>query len=122
LDKSSITQTQFTRGALAATQAMLEDLAERLSGNEPEHLTAQLPEELACFLRQRDRGQRFSTDEFFERVSDRTSADLSDAVYQVRVVFEILGEVVGQGEINDVLAQLPDDYRRILSPAGRINA
>jgi uncharacterized protein (DUF2267 family) len=99
--------------ALAATRAILVTLGERLSGNEPEDLAAQLPEELAKFLRQDNRGQRFSSDEFFRRVAERSGADLPDAVFQVRVVFEVLSEAVSKGEIDDIRAQLPQDYQRI---------
>jgi uncharacterized protein (DUF2267 family) len=99
--------------ALAATRAILVTLGERLSGNEPEDLAAQLPEELAKFLRQDNRGQRFSSDEFFQRVAERSGADLPDAVFQVRVVFKVLSEAVSKGEIDDIRAQLPQDYQRI---------
>lgn len=101
--------------ALAATRATLETLGERLGAHEPENLAAQLPEELAKFLRQDNRGQRFSSGEFFQRVSQRSGADLPDAVYQVRVVFEVLGEAVSKGEIDDVRQQLPEDYQRIFA-------
>ncbi len=67
--------------ALAATRATLETLAERLGEDEPEHLAAQLPEELAHCLRQDDRGHHFSSDEFFKRVSQRSGAGLPDAIY-----------------------------------------
>jgi uncharacterized protein (DUF2267 family) len=99
--------------ALAATRATLETLSERLSGNEPDNLAAQLPEELARYLRQEKRGQRFSADEFFQRVSQRSGADLPFAVFQARVVVEVLGEAVSKGEIDDVRSQLPEDYQRI---------
>jgi uncharacterized protein (DUF2267 family) len=99
--------------ALAVTRATLETLGERLGGQEPENLAAQLPQELARFLRQPSRGQRFSSDEFFQRVSERSGADLPDATYQVRVVFEVLSEAVSKGEIDDIRQQLPQDYQRI---------
>ena len=40
----------------------------------------------------------------------REHADQPDAVYHARVVIEVLSEAVSGGEIQKVLAQLPEDY------------
>ena len=99
--------------ALKATRATLATLAQRLGSNEPANLAAQLPAEIARFLHTEDQGERFSSDEFFQRVSERTGADLPDAVFQARVVLEVLGEAVSTGQLQDLRSQLPDDYQRI---------
>lgn len=103
--------------ALRATRVTLETLAERLGGREPENLGAQLPEEIAIFLKREGStaAERFSSDEFLRRVSEREGVDLPVSVYHVRVVLEVLQEAVSPGEINDVLDQLPPDYRRLFA-------
>lgn len=101
--------------ALRASRATLQTLAERMSGNEPAQLGAQLPRELAEYLRHdgAGSGERFDSDEFLKRVSEREGVDLPVSVYHVRAVIEVLREAVSPGEIRDVLDQLPDDYRRL---------
>lgn len=101
--------------ALRATRATLSTLSERLQGHEPLHLGAQLPHEIAEFLKgpTAGSGERFSSDEFFRRVCEKEGVDLPDAVYHARVVLEVLKEAVSPGEIDDVRAQLPQDYQRL---------
>ncbi len=103
-----------------AIQATLETLAERLAGGEPNHLAAQLPRRIAQYLQHpwSGMGERFSLDEFFERVSEREEVEQPQAAYHARVVIEVLQEAVTKGEIDDVLAQLPGDYRPLFV-AGR---
>lgn len=101
--------------ALRATRATFETLAERLGGNEPQQLAAQLPEELGRFLEVHGESQRFDSDEFLKRVSQREHADLPVSVYHTRVVLEVLREAVSPGEIEDVIGQLPEDYKRLFN-------
>ncbi len=98
-----------------ATRATLETLAERLAGGEANDLAAQLPPELAEHLRSAwsGKGERFSLDEFFRRVSERENVDMPKAVYHVRAVMEVLSEAVSKGEMDDVRAQLPAEFDRI---------
>ncbi|MFA5529137.1 MAG: OsmC family peroxiredoxin [Thiohalomonadaceae bacterium] len=105
--------------ALRATRATLTTLSERLQGQEPFHLGAQLPHEIAEFLKgpTAGGGERFSSDEFFRRVCDKEGVDLPAAVYHARVVLEVLKEAVSPGEIDDVRAQLPPDYQRLFEGA-----
>ncbi len=99
--------------ALKLTRVTLETLSERLSGKEPKHLASQLPEEIGRFLNTAGKGERFSSDDFLKRVSEREGADLPIAVYHVRAVFDVLKDAVAAGELNDVKSQLPDDYQRL---------
>ncbi|MBE9169773.1 DUF2267 domain-containing protein [Pleurocapsales cyanobacterium LEGE 06147] len=98
--------------AEVATRATLETLAERLAGNEPANAAAQLPKGIAGYLEHAwsGMGEPFSLDEFFRRVSQREEVDLPDAVYHSRVVIEVLQEAISQGEIEDIRAQLPEEY------------
>jgi uncharacterized protein (DUF2267 family) len=48
--------------------------------------------------------------EFFERVSSHEGTALPVAVHHARAVASVLRDAVSAGEIDDVLAQLPEDY------------
>jgi uncharacterized protein (DUF2267 family) len=96
-----------------ATRATLQTLAERLAGGEPKDLASQLPPELTEYMRYEGEATSnpFSLDEFFERVNEKDGGvDRPTAVYQARVVVEVLGDAVTQGVIDDVRSQLPDEY------------
>jgi uncharacterized protein (DUF2267 family) len=103
--------------AVAAIRSTLETLAERLSGREAEHLAAQLPSELAVFAQTpaAGSGESFDLDEFFQRVSARENVRLPEAVHHARVVAEVLQEAISPGEIEDVRAQLPDEFDRLFT-------
>lgn len=96
--------------ALRAVQATLETLAERITAGEAENLAAQLPPELGDYLRSVEKSERFPLQDFFLRVAAKESADLPDAAFHARVVVEVLGEALTAGEMDDVRAQLPDNY------------
>lgn len=98
-----------------ATRATLETLGERLAGGEPKDFAAQLPPEIGVYLLQplAGTGQGFSLDEFFQRVSERESLPLTEATYHARVIIALLSEVVTIGEIDNVKAQLPADFRQL---------
>src|SRR5260370_16536893 len=60
-----------------ATRATLETLGERLAGGEPKDLASQLPPEIGLhLLRCGGKGERFSLDEFYRRVSEREGQNL----------------------------------------------
>ena len=103
--------------AMRATRATLETLAERLGPDESRHLAAQLPHEIQLFLS--DAGtpmpERFSPDEFLQRVCAREGIALPESTQHARVVIDVLTEAVPPGEASDVLARLPDDYRRLFA-------
>lgn len=96
--------------ALKATRATLEVLGQRLAGGEASNLGAQLPEEIARFLTGGGTGERFDLDEFFRRVSEREGVDLPVSVHHARAVISVLQDAVSRGEIEDVRAQLPEEF------------
>jgi uncharacterized protein (DUF2267 family) len=96
--------------AVRAIQATLETLAERIRPGEASDLAAQLPPELGTYLEDAGVTERFSVDDFFLRVAAKETADLPDAVHHVRAVMAVLQEAVTTGEMEDVRAQLPDNY------------
>jgi uncharacterized protein (DUF2267 family) len=100
--------------ALNATRATLETLAERLGADEARHLGAQLPAEIGQFLRgATPKGERFDSDEFLKRVSEREGVDLPVSVFHARAVLEALQQAVSPGEIGDIIERLPADYLRL---------
>lgn len=100
-----------TDEAVGAIRATLEVLGKRLAGGEPSDLAAQLPPEIGRYLEHAaTAGERFGLDEFFERVSKQEKTDLPEAAHHARAVVSVLGEAVAQGEIEDVRAQLPQEY------------
>jgi uncharacterized protein (DUF2267 family) len=97
--------------AVKASRATLEVLAQRLFGGEADDLAAQLPSELAYYMKQVESSESFDLDAFFERVAEREGVDLPDATHHSRMVMSVVREAITQGEFEDVLAQLPEDYQ-----------
>jgi uncharacterized protein (DUF2267 family) len=101
--------------AQALTVATLQTLAERITGGEAEDLAAQLPEPLKRAIPERPAGtaEAFDLAEFERRVADRAALDQDSVEHHVRAVFRALREAVTEGEFDDVLAQLPNEYRAV---------
>jgi uncharacterized protein (DUF2267 family) len=103
--------------AVRSTEATLATLGERLYRTERENLAAQLPNELKEDLFKQVDSEvtwrdvdRFSLEEFYIRVSARAEVGYPDAVKQAQAVVAVLREAVSAGEIEDVLAELPEEY------------
>ena len=98
-----------------AVRATLETLTERLAGGEAKDLASQLPPEIAIYLEQPLAGasEDYSLDEFFQRLSEREGVALPDATFHARVVCGLVSEVVTMGEIENVRAQLPAEFRQL---------
>lgn len=104
--------------AVRAIRATLSTLAERLFGNEAENLAAQLPREIGHYVREMDKSESFDVDEFFRRVAEREELDLPVSMYHAQAVISVLEDTVSKGEMDDVRAQLPDDYERLFEYQG----
>lgn len=96
--------------AVRATRAVLTTLGERLQAGEATDLAGPLPMEVDYHLEAAESGQRFDYDEFVSRVAERATVDESEAAYYGRVVVGLVSELVPRSEIEQVRAQLPDDY------------
>lgn len=96
--------------AVRATRATLTTLGERLEEGEATDLASPLPMEIDRFLEDAESGQRFSYEEFLDRVSDREGVDRSEANYHAQQIVDLLAEVVPAGNLAKVRNQLPDDY------------
>lgn len=104
--------------AVAAIRATLMTLAERLFGEEAEHVASQLPREIGWYMRQVVVREPFDMDTFFSLVSEREPADLPDAVFHAQMVMDVLNQAISRGEMDDLIDQLPDDYGRLFEKVG----
>jgi uncharacterized protein (DUF2267 family) len=105
--------------AWRATDAVLEALADRISGGEVDDLEVRLPSALHAPL---ERG-RFGSgearplplEEFVQGIADREGVLPDEALAHLRAVLGTLREVVGEKELWDVLSQLPYEFRMVLA-------
>jgi uncharacterized protein (DUF2267 family) len=100
-----------------AARATLQTLAERLSAGEARDLAEQLPPELAAWLATNGPAEAFGVDEFLRRVAEREGVDPGTAERHAHAVFEALGRVVSEDEIDDMAAQLPSDFEPLVAEA-----
>ena len=107
--------------AAKATRATLETLAERLYGNEADHIASQLPEEIAIFLKGGNKKTKYTVNEFFQKVSEKEGVELPEAVFHTRVVIDVLKDAVSKGEFDHVRDQLPADYNRLFDSGSQGN-
>lgn len=98
-----------------ATRVTLEVLAERLAGGEVKDLASQLPREIGHHLQGgfAGMGERFPLEDFFRRVSLRENVDVAKARYHAQAVMTVVSKAVSKGELDDVRAQLPDEYEQL---------
>jgi uncharacterized protein (DUF2267 family) len=104
--------------ALDAIRATYQTLSERLQGGEPLDLAGQLPSLLQNYAAVGE-GERFDTNEFFHRVADREGVNEDQAREHARAVLEVTSEAVSNGEIGDVLSQLPQEYHGLFGDASQ---
>lgn len=96
--------------AVRAIHATLETLGKRLHGDEAQNLAAQLPPEIGVYLQADKKKEAFSLEEFFLRVAAHESQEIPDATHHARAVISVLQEAVSPGEMQNVRAQLPNEY------------
>jgi uncharacterized protein (DUF2267 family) len=96
--------------AIRVTRAVLTTLGERLQPGEASDLAGPLPMEIDIFLHDADSGQIFDYDDFVQRVAERANAEYADAAFYAQVVLDVVDETVPESELEDVTAQLPEDY------------
>ncbi|EEF58403.1 DUF2267 domain-containing protein [Pedosphaera parvula] len=100
--------------AVRAIQATLPAFAARLTAEETKDLASQLPREIAFYLQVSEHSVPLKLHDFFQLVSAQEQTHLPDAVYHARVVLEVLKEAVSEGEVSDIKAQLPEDWRALI--------
>lgn len=104
--------------AQRATTATLELLGQRLTGQEPADLAAQLPPEMKAPLsRHVGSAETFDVDEFLRRLahSEGQGCTPEQAREHARAVLGTLSSFVSTGELADVRAQLPAGYALLFS-------
>jgi len=107
-DRIGPTQPDEARRAIIAT---LETLGECISGGEANDLAEQLPEELKEPLQPAgEDNEEFSLDEFLRRVSEREDVDTDAVRNHASAVMTVLGEAVTGGELDNIRAQLPQEF------------
>jgi uncharacterized protein (DUF2267 family) len=94
------------------THAALETLAERITRGEAEDLASELPKPLQEWLvSPTPEAERFGFDEFVDRVSRRAHVSPREAREGVRAELTTLRDAVSDGEFQQVMSQLPQDFR-----------
>jgi uncharacterized protein (DUF2267 family) len=106
----NLAELESNENAEKAIRVTLQTLKERLAGNEPSNLAAQLPPEVAGFVEGEGGGEPFSVEEFYERVAQREGVSTDEAIRHVRAVATVLQAAVTRGELEDVRSQLSNDY------------
>lgn len=101
-----------------AIRATFETLKERLAGNEPDDLAAQLPNDLAAPLQGEGGREDFALAEFYRRVAEREGIEETEAIRHARAVALVLQEAVTTGEIDDIRDQLKDEYAELFGRKG----
>jgi uncharacterized protein (DUF2267 family) len=101
-----------------ATRATLETLRERLAGNEPSNLAAQLPPEIAPYVEGDGGRGSFSVQEFYERVAEREGVGHDETIRHTRAVATVLQAAVTGGEIDNVRSQLGNEYEELFGQPG----
>jgi uncharacterized protein (DUF2267 family) len=106
--------------ALRATNAVLETLAERVSGGEVEDMLAQLPRHLHEPLRRGDAlsngaARRMDLERFLRAVAEREGVTPEVARQHTRAVMATLRDALSPKEWLDLTAQLPEDYTVVLA-------
>lgn len=96
--------------ALRTIEATLTTLSERIGMDEAQELAAQLPSGIKENLTHRQPQKSFGLDEFYNKVSIRSSVGFPEVERQARAVISVVSETVSAGEIDDVLARLPEEY------------
>jgi uncharacterized protein (DUF2267 family) len=109
--------------AATLARATLETLADRISDGKAEDLAYQLPGGLDDPLRnppprRGEHAKSFGLEEFVRRVADHPAIDRALAGAGVRAVLTTLREAVSREDFEDVLAQLPKEFRQVLEPVG----
>jgi uncharacterized protein (DUF2267 family) len=104
--------------ARRATDAVLEELAIRITGGQVEDLERRLAPELRPPLergrtRSGSAAKPLSLDTFLTEIARREGVDRGPATEHAGAVLTTLREAVGEKEWHDTTEQLPDDYRQL---------
>jgi uncharacterized protein (DUF2267 family) len=98
----------------------LETLGERLYRTERAKISAQLSADLKNLLEEkgepgptRRHVDRFTAEEFYNRISARTGMGLPEVRRSVPGILAVLSEAVSPAVIEDAVSDLPEDFRKL---------
>lgn len=97
------------------TRSVLVALAARLTKEEGADLAAQFPAEIADRIRTAAGTEDYGVDGFLGRIRESVGlTDRDEALRHSRAVLAQVNELVTAGEMEDVFAQLPDEFVEML--------
>jgi uncharacterized protein (DUF2267 family) len=106
--------------AASLTEATLRTLAERLTAGEADDLPAHLPDQFrALLIKSQEPAPDFPFDEFVRRVAERAGVERDRAEEGIRAVLQVMHDVVGHKEFQDVMSQLPREFGELLNATPR---
>jgi uncharacterized protein (DUF2267 family) len=114
----NLAELDSNEDAQKTIRATFETLRERLAGNEPADLAAQLPQEIAPFVEGAGGQEAFSVQEFYDRVAHKEGTKSEEAVKHARAVATVLQTAVTGGALEDVRSQLGNDYEELFGQTG----
>jgi uncharacterized protein (DUF2267 family) len=122
MDYDTFTRTAAERAGMTSDamdlieRATLQTLAERITGGEAHDLASQLPKPLQQELMGADEpAEPFDVDEFVRRVAVRAGATPNEAWTGAAATLSTLSDAVTPGEFDDVVSQLPQEYRELVA-------
>jgi uncharacterized protein (DUF2267 family) len=95
--------------------SVLQELCDRITGDECHDLLAQLPAQLKSAIIVAPPALPLPADEFVQRVARTFELEPDEARERVRAVFATLREAVSWGELEDVIVQLQPEYADFLA-------
>ncbi len=114
----NLAELDTNEDAEKAIRATFETLRERLAGNEPSNLAAQLPPEIAPYVEGDGGRESFSVQEFYSRVAHKEGVEQAEAAKHARAVATVLQTAVTGGEFDDVRSQLGNEYKELFGQPG----
>ena len=93
----NLAELENNEEAERAIRATLRTLRERLAGNEPSNLAAQLPPEIAPYVEGDGGRESFSVAEFYDRVAQNEGVGHDEAVRHARAVATVVQTAVTGG-------------------------
>ncbi|GII25662.1 DUF2267 domain-containing protein [Planosporangium mesophilum] len=104
--------------AASLTEATLRTLTERITAGEADDLPARLPDQFRPLLiKFTEPAQGFPYEEFIARVAQRAGVEHDIAERGVRAVLQTMHPLVGDREFDEVMAQLPHQFRELVQTA-----
>ena len=111
--------------AESLTRATLSTLDDRFSSGEADFssgeaddVASQLPRGLKeAMIPSTPKAEPFDLQEFIDRVSRRAGVDASKAEVWVRAVMTTLRDAISEGEFEDMMAQLPEEFGQLIERA-----